>query len=305
MKILCATDLLSTGDSAIDRAGMLSDRLDADLSVLHVVRPTESDRLLPQDLERASTELRFRTGPALWRYHATPNVQVRAGNPTRVLIETLEELVPDLLVLGRHHPRGAWDAIAGTIASRVLSERRYPVLIVDRMTWRSYRNIVLALDCTTASAQALRVAEALVLKDGMRSVIVHAYQPPNDAILTSVGIAGDVVSRNSEVWRDKAEAALRARLMPASEDFSRYELSVENGTPSDAIQKVVRRARPDLIVLGTRGRDRLGRALLGSVANDVMAMARCDVLVVPDRNEGATLWRNRIDRRSLEVITGV
>jgi universal stress protein E len=305
MKILCATDLLSTGDSAIDRAGMLSDRLGADLSILHVVRPTESDPLLQQDLARASNELRFKLGPALWRYHAPPSVHVRAGNPTRVLIETLKEWAPDLLVLGRHHPRGAWDAIAGTIAARVLSERRYPVLIVDRRAWHAYHNIVLALDCTPASAEALRAAEALVLNDSMRSVIVHAYQPPNEAIMTSAGIAADVLSRSSEACREEAEVALRARLMLASEDFSRYELRVENGMPSDVIQSVVRRVRPDLLVLGTRGRDRLGRALLGSVANRVMATARCDVLVVPDRSESPTLWRNRIDRRSLEVITGV
>jgi len=302
---MCATDLLSPGDSAIDRAGMLSDRLGADLSILHVVRPSESDSLLEQDLVRAGNELRFKVGPALWRYQVTPSVHVRAGNPTRVLIETLTEWAPDLLVLGRHRPRGAWDAITGTIAARVLSERRCPVLIVDRRAWHAYHNIVLALDRTPASAEALRVAEALVLNDRMRSVIVHAYEPPNDAIMTSAGIAADVVSRYSEAWRDDAEVALRARLMLASEDFSRYELAVENGTPSDVIQNVVRRVRPDLLVLGTRGRDRLGRAVLGSVANRVMANARCDVLVVPDRSERTTLWRNRADRRSLDVITGV
>jgi universal stress protein E len=244
-------------------------------------------------------------GPALWRYHETPSVHVRAGNPTRVLIETLKEKAPDLLVLGRYRPQGAWDAIAGTIAARVLSERRYPVLIVDRRAWRPYHNVVLALDCTPASAEALRVAEALVLNDGMRSVIVHAYQPPNDAVMTSAGIAADVVSRYSESWHDEAEVALRARLMLASENFSRYELRLGNGTPSDAIQNVARHLRPDLLVLGTRGRDRLGRALLRSVANRVLATARCDDLVVPDRSGSTTLWRNRIDRRSLEVITGV
>jgi universal stress protein E len=37
MKILCATDLLSKSDSAIDRAGMLVDQLEADLLLLHVV----------------------------------------------------------------------------------------------------------------------------------------------------------------------------------------------------------------------------------------------------------------------------
>ena len=39
MKILCATDLLPKSESAIDRAGMLSDLLNADLSLLHVVMP--------------------------------------------------------------------------------------------------------------------------------------------------------------------------------------------------------------------------------------------------------------------------
>jgi universal stress protein E len=305
MKIMCATDLLPTADSAIDRAGMLSDRLGADLSILHVVRPNESDPLLQQDLARASNELKFKVGPALWRYHVPPSVHVRAGNPTRVLIETLKEWAPDLLVLGKHRPRGAWDVIAGTIAARVLSEHRCPVLIVNRRAWDAYHKVVLALDCTPASAEALRVAEALVLNDGMRSVIAHAYQPPNDAMMTSAGMAADVVSRYSEAWREEAEVALRARLMLASEDFARYELRVENGTPSEVIQNVVRRVRPDLLVLGTRGRDRLGRALLGSVANRVMATARCDVLVVPDRSESPTLWRNRIDCRSLDVITGV
>jgi nucleotide-binding universal stress UspA family protein len=93
--------------------------------------------------------------------------------------------------------------------------------------------------------------------------------------------------------------------MSVSNDFSRYELVIENATPSAAIQKVVRRVRPDLLVVGTRGRGRLGRAVLGSVANRVLATARCDVLVVPDRAEGATARRDRIDRRSLDVVTRV
>src|SRR3569833_627506 len=147
MKIMCATDLLPTADSAIDRAGMLSDRLGADLSILHVVRPNESDPLLQQELARASHELRVKVGPALWRYHVPPSVHVRAGNPTRILIEALKEWAPDLVVLGKHRPRGVWDTIAGTIAARVLSERRCPVQIVNRRAWGAYNNILLALVC--------------------------------------------------------------------------------------------------------------------------------------------------------------
>ena len=71
--------------------------------------------------------------------------------------------------------------------------------------------------------------------------------------------------------------------MDVSNDFSRYDLVVENSSPEAIIQKVVHCVDPDLLVLGTRGRGRLGRTLLGSVANRVMATAVCDVLVVPER----------------------
>lgn len=305
MKILCATDLLPKSEAAIDRAGRLAEHLGAELTLLHAVALTESDQMLEQDLRRASAELKFRAGLALWRHGPRPNVLVRAGNPTRVLVETMTELEPDLIVLGRHRQRPARDSLTGTMAARVLSERKCPVLIVGRMLWGAYRDVVLALDRTKDSAEVVRAAEVLVLKNGVRASIVHAYQPPYEGILTSVGVASAAVSGYSESWSDDASSALRALLMKVSNDFSRYGLVIEHATPAAAIQKVVNRLDPDLLVLGTRGRGRLGRALLGSVASRVIATARCDVLVVPDRTVSAASRHERVDRRSPDVVTGV
>ena len=110
----------------------------------------------------------------VWRYGPPPNVHVRTGSPTQVLIETMKEWGPDLIVLGRHRQRPAWDFLVGTIATRMLSERKCPVLIVDNMPYDAYRNIVVALDGTKFSTDALRVAEAWFVKDGVRATIVHA-----------------------------------------------------------------------------------------------------------------------------------
>lgn len=303
MKILCATDLSPKSASAMDRAGMLADHLVAELSFLHVVPLTESNQLLGQDLQRARRKLKSRLRRPAWRYRP-PSVFVRSGNPARILIETMKELEPDLIVLGRHRHRPTLDALAGTLAARVLSERKCPVLIVDRMSWDAYRNIVLALDCTKASVGAVRVAEAIFLRDVVRATIVHAYQPPYEAMLPSAGIAVDVVSSSSRLWSDEARAALRALLIDVSGDFSRYELIVDNATPTTAIQRAVCRLNPDLLVLGTRGRHWLGRTLLGSVANRVIASARCDVLVVPVQTVGVSSRHQRVDHRSLDVISG-
>ena len=173
------------------------------------------------------------------------------------------------------------------------------------MPWGAYRNIVLALDRTSAAVGAVRAAEAIVLEDGVRAALVHAYQPPYDGMLASVGIAARTVSKYSKGWSDEARTVMRALLTDVSNDFSRYELVIHNATPMAAIKKVVQRLNPELLVLGTRGRGWLGRTLLGSVANRVLATARCDVLVVPDQTVSLTSRNRRLDRRSLDVITGV
>ena len=51
MRILCATDLLTKSDAAIERAGMLADQLDAGLTLLHVVVPGESQQALELALD--------------------------------------------------------------------------------------------------------------------------------------------------------------------------------------------------------------------------------------------------------------
>ncbi|MGH2628444.1 MAG: universal stress protein, partial [Anaerolineales bacterium] len=50
------------------------------------------------------------------------------------------------------------------------------------------------------------------------------------------------------------------------------------GTPADRIVRAARSRRADLIVMGTHGRGGLAKLFLGSVAERVVATARCPVL---------------------------
>jgi universal stress protein E len=296
--------LLPKSESAIERARLLAEELNAELSLLHVVTPRESDRMLEQDLQRASLQLKSRARPPLWREGPAPNVFVRAGGPAGILIETAKDMHADVIVLGTHRKRSARDALAGTIVERVLSEHQCPVLIVKRMPEDAYRNILLALDRSASSASALRAAEALLVKDPVQATIVHAFEPPYEQMMNHVGIATEAIAMYTASWKREATNALRDILKQASSDFSRYELILQEARPAAAIQKVAKRVNPDLLVLGTRGHGRIRRALLGSTANRILATARTDVLVVPDGSQETTARRRRFDRHSLEVVAG-
>jgi hypothetical protein len=79
MRILCATDLLPKSESALERAGQLSNQLGADLELLHVVAPEESPQALERTLQDAFARAKSPPEPLVWRTRGTASVAVRGG----------------------------------------------------------------------------------------------------------------------------------------------------------------------------------------------------------------------------------
>jgi nucleotide-binding universal stress UspA family protein len=76
-----------------------------------------------------------------------------------------------------------------------------------------------------------------------------------------------------------ADALARAGVAPA--DAPSWKKHVQCGSARLVIEKVVKKADSDLLVLGTHGYSGVAHALLGTVAGDVLREVACDVLVVP------------------------
>jgi nucleotide-binding universal stress UspA family protein len=98
---------------------------------------------------------------------------------------------------------------------------------------------------------------------------------------------------------------MRYLLVKASRDPSRYEVILEHGATPTAMKNVLRRLNPDLLVVGTRGRGRWRRALLGSDANQILSTATSDVLAVPNPDVRGAWRKARADRLALDVISGI
>jgi nucleotide-binding universal stress UspA family protein len=274
--------MLPKSEAALDRAGMLADELGADLTLLHVVVPTDSERVLEQTLQMCLAHAKGRTQPPMWDARTRPNIAVRTGNPARLIVDTLEESKARLLVIGPHRKRPLRDTVEGTIAAKVLVAKKWPLLVVRDEPRASYRRVLLALDLSEASASAVRAAESLVLAPESDVQIVHAHEPPYEGMLDYAGVGIDAITRYATGCKREAVRAVRGLLRSESSNLARYDIAVEQGQPAPAILRAIERYQPDLIVMGTRGRGRLRRALLGSVANRVLHEMSCDALIVPE-----------------------
>jgi nucleotide-binding universal stress UspA family protein len=279
-KLLCATDLLPKSEAAIDRAGMLAEQLQARLSLLHVVSPTASEHNLEHALQLAITGLKSRARAPEWRFHTLPEVAVRTGGPARLIVDSIDKHRVDLLVIGPHRKRGLRDVLEGTIAEKILNTRQCPLLIVRRPAEAEYKQVMLALDVAEESGAAIQAAEAFVLNARAQAMVMHVCEPPYQGMLRSAGVGSEEVISYVNHSRREAAAEIRELLKRTSADHTRYGVVIGESHPARAIRRAVDMYQPDLLVMGTSG-GRVRRALIGSVASQVMDAADCDVLVVP------------------------
>jgi nucleotide-binding universal stress UspA family protein len=284
MKILSATDFLPKSEAAIERAGFLADTLGAELTIVHAVPPDSADgNTLEQRVRRADSRLAARTSPPKWGWSSQAEVSVQCGHPSRVVLDNAYRQKADLVVLGPHRGNGVMEVVNGTITEKVLGAAASPVLIVQQEMQGPYRHVLLALDGSPDGGEIVRAVESLNLTRESVATAVHAHEPPYLGMMNVVGVGMDAATAYADSSRAQAEANIRALIEANSADGSRYGIVVIEHRPVTAIQSAVNTLKPDLVVLGTRGHGRFRRALLGSVATEVMNALQCDVLLVPER----------------------
>lgn len=135
-----------------------------------------------------------------------------------------------------------------------------------------FKKIIVGIDFSDASTRAVNVAVALAKGLGAEVVLVHAIAPGAEQ-----ADSGDMVeSVRPGIERQLREICERY----AAESGVKMDWGVVDGAPADEIATFAERWQGDVIVVGTTGRSGLARALLGSVAERLLRIAKVPVMVV-------------------------
>ncbi len=142
------------------------------------------------------------------------------------------------------------------------------------------REILYATDFSIASQAAF--AEAIALARGARArlAVLHVMVPPSPFMADE--LPASWVELEARAHRD-GERKLAAAISRAERSGVEARGELVKGIPAETIVRAARRARAEVIVIGTHGRSGLGRLFMGSVASRVLQLAGCPVLTVRGR----------------------
>jgi nucleotide-binding universal stress UspA family protein len=137
----------------------------------------------------------------------------------------------------------------------------------------SLKHILYATDFSPAAEAALPYVKGLSNQYGAKVHAVHVRFPATYPIVGPEALPQVMAAAEEQA---KFEAQQLHEMLTGVP----HDVTVSEGDLWPTINDMVRQQNIDMIVIGTRGRTGVGRALLGSVAEEIFRRAPCPVLTV-------------------------
>lgn len=291
--LLVAVDLSPISDRVLGRVALLPLDDRAHVTLLHVV-PSDlpvvaQDRAVRDAKKSLAVEAR-QLAKALPKSVTIESV-VRVGSSATEIAACASSAKAELIVMGRGGSRALRDVFLGSTAERVIRRGQLPVLAVRLAPRTTYSRPAVAVSLDQAAIGALVGVLRLVGPPRPRVLVVHAFDTPYRGLVYPSLSEEDADEWSSELQRKAtlrltklfATSLARGNVRPV--DAPSWRTHVQCGSTRTVIEKAIKKADSDLLVLGTHGYSGVAHVLLGTVAGDVLREVACDVLIVPGPRE--------------------
>lgn len=286
--ICLATDLSERAARAESRAGMLAGRLHGRVEPVHVISPL-SLRALARlgDEEAAFLATRQDAMEQVARELAAGGGEVLpprllTGYVAEEIVRHAEASAAGLVVAGAHGGNFVEELFLGSTVDRLAHRLDCPLLVVKRPPIAPYRRVLVAVDFSPASREAMELALAVAPEADVMAL--HVFEAPFEGKVRFSSVPEKDVSQYVHLVGAEVEQQLRAFLAPWANALPRPLGVVLNGHVTTQLRRKVRDWEADLVVVGKHGQSPLERLLLGSTTEHILYEAACDVLVTGNPN---------------------
>lgn len=206
-------------------------------------------------------------------------VRVPTGDPFEGIVGLATEMGVDAVVVGSHAKGLMTQLVAGSVSERLLRDAPVPMLLVRfdiirnqsepaTLLKRFGEKVLLPTDFSLSASHAF--SSAMELPKGVIKTLylMHVIDP---------ALTGEKRRKTEE----GAEFHLRNLQALAQQQGISTSVIVSMGDPQRSILAEIDERRITGVITGTRGRNAIQEALLGSVSMTLLKQASCPVVIVP------------------------
>jgi len=287
-QLLATTDFSAPARHAAARAVRLARITGAQLTLMHVMNRTAVDRLrdllgsetaaVEQQLMDQAQEQLQRLADEIAQPHGVPaTVRLAVAPVLSEITAQADSIDADLLVMGARGENFMRHLLLGSTSERLLRRTSRPILVVKQLPIDDYRRVLLPVDFSPWSREALMLAQKIAPRAEL--ILLHAFDVPFESKLRYAGVEERVINDCRARTKQAAFSRLRALAAEAGLDPLVPHYRVLHGNPTRHIIEQEQEEDCDLIVLGKHGQSVFEELLLGSVTKHVLAESTCDVVV--------------------------
>ena len=215
------------------------------------------------------------------------------GSASEEILKHTKKTKYDLIILGSHGKKGIKNWL-GSVSRKVVNQAKEPIFISKESTLN--KKVLLTADGSEGSKFAIKKALSLLNLTGKEINIITVMEDINNLPLE--------ITSNKEWFNDylkkrncfaqnvlrETHATLKEHNLEAHNEFSLI------GSPSTAIINTIEKENIDLVVLGSRSKDRISEFLLGSTSKRVLENVKSSVLIIsPPEEENLNLQNEILD----------
>ena len=285
-KVLLPTDFSESAEQALRQAVALALLTKAELHIFHAVLLHAEDPQHLQTVLKGYTEhideearkiLEEKSGEIGKRGLQVSISTARSVSPFEAIMDAVENIQPDVIVMGTHGRTGVGRLLLGSVAEKVLRHASTPTLTVRKDSviigeTDAPKRVLVPIDFTDQSRRALDMATAFLSKNDSLT-LVHVVASPVHPSFYAGGMT-DFLETNPE---------LTSRIRTGLEEWlgdRPGEIVVTEGDPADEILRSAKKAGAELVVMGRSGLGAADHGPVGSVAERIVRTAPVPVLTV-------------------------
>ena len=195
------------------------------------------------------------------------------GEPYDKIVHVADDENCDLIVMGRRGKHRLERELVGSVTARVIGYTSKDVLVIPDNAQMTRKNILLAMDGSPSSENAVDRAIELAREKSASLTALSVVYTNDEYLALAPGVVQELI--------DKAKAQLEIIKQKGQEaGVADINLVVKEGEAYEAIVSLALQKNIDLIVMGSHGRKRIESLLMGSVTERTIGYATCPVLVV-------------------------